>query len=213
MIGGTARLTIIAHSLGTLVSRYYVEKLGGRGRVERLILMGGPHHGVPKAAASLVLGPDLLPFGYLGDRLRDVIATFPASYQILPTYPCTVDQNGKRGELFSDEAWLSDAQRPHMAMAREFRRELGLASSVPTLSVFGYGLKTVTGLSLQRGPKGEWGRVRLDASPSGDSSVPEFSAVLPGSEIHPVQQYHGSLFVDNDVKMRLKLELTRLRSD
>jgi hypothetical protein len=24
-----------------------------------------------------------------------------------------------------------------------------------------------------------------------------------------VQQYHGSLFVDNDVKMRLKLELAR----
>jgi hypothetical protein len=45
--------------------------------------------------------------------------------------------------------------------------------------------------------------------PSGDSTIPEQSAVLPGSEIHPVQQYHGSLFVDNDVKMRLKLELTR----
>jgi hypothetical protein len=98
-------------------------------------------------------------------------------------------------------------------MAREFRRELGMASSVPTLSVFGYGLKTVTGLALQRGPKGEWGRVRLDASPGGDSTIPEVSSVLPGSEIHPVQQYHGSLFVDNDVKMRLKLELTRWRSD
>jgi hypothetical protein len=35
------------------------------------------------------------------------------------------------------------------------------------------------------------------------------SAVLPGSEIHPVQQNHGTLYVDNDVKMRLKLELTR----
>jgi hypothetical protein len=44
---------------------------------------------------------------------------------------------------------------------------------------------------------------------AGDSTIPEHSAVLPGSEIHPVQQYHGSLFVDNDVKMRLKLELTR----
>ena len=206
-------VTIIGHSLGTLVSRYYVEKLGGHSRVERLILMGGPHLGVPQAAASLVLGPNLLPFGYLGDRLRDVIATFPSSYQILPTYPCTVDQNGKRGDLFSDDAWLSDAQRPLIAAAREFRRELGMTSRVPTLSVFGYGLKTVTGLSLQRGPRGEWGRVRLDTVPNGDSTIPEISSVLPGSEIHPVQQYHGSLFVDNDVKMRLKLELTRWRGD
>ncbi|MFZ1404356.1 MAG: hypothetical protein WAW03_14775 [Anaerolineae bacterium] len=27
-------------------------------------------------------------------------------------------------------------------------------------------------------------------------------------EIHPVQQVHGALYVDNDVKIRLKLELT-----
>ncbi len=33
--------------------------------------------------------------------------------------------------------------------------------------------------------------------------------MLERTEIHPVQQYHGSLFVDNDVKMRLKLELTQ----
>jgi hypothetical protein len=31
--------------------------------------------------------------------------------------------------------------------------------------------------------------------------------VLAGSEIHPVQQHHGSLYVDSDVKMRLRLEL------
>jgi hypothetical protein len=39
--------------------------------------------------------------------------------------------------------------------------------------------------------------------------VPESSAILKGSEIHPVRQYHGALYTDNDVKMRLRLELTR----
>lgn len=38
-------VTIIAHSLGTLVSRYYVEKLGGKSRVRRLMLIGGPPPG------------------------------------------------------------------------------------------------------------------------------------------------------------------------
>ena len=34
--------------------------------------------------------------------------------------------------------------------------------------------------------------------------------VLPfGIMGEPLRQYHGSLFVDNNVKMRLKLELTR----
>jgi hypothetical protein len=51
----------------------------------------------------------------------------------------------------------------------------------------------------------------IGVEPSGDSSVPERSAVLPQTEIHPVQQYHGTLFNDNDVKMRLKLELLRDR--
>ncbi len=36
-------ITIIAHSLGTLVSRYYVEMLGGKKKVGRLMLIGGPH--------------------------------------------------------------------------------------------------------------------------------------------------------------------------
>jgi len=42
---------------------------------------------------------------------------------------------------------------------------------------------------------------------NGDGSVPENSAVLEGADFHPVHQLHGPLFVDNDVKMRLRLEL------
>ena len=45
-------------------------------------------------------------------------------------------------------------------------------------------------------------------TPNGDGMIPEMSAVLPGAEIHPVHQHHGSLYVDNDVRMRLKIELT-----
>jgi len=34
---------------GNAVTRYYVERLGGKDVVERIILMGGPHHGTPRA--------------------------------------------------------------------------------------------------------------------------------------------------------------------
>jgi pSer/pThr/pTyr-binding forkhead associated (FHA) protein len=208
-----APLTVIAHSLGTLVSRYYVERLGGQSRVERLILMGGPHQGTPAAVSSLVLGPKVLPFGLMGERLARIAAEFPSAYQILPTYACAVDQDGQALDLLQEEGWLSAAQLPLARAAREFRRELGERSSVPALSVFGYGLRTITGLSLQRSSEAGWGGWAATQTPAGDSSVPEVSAVLPGSEIHPVQQYHGSLFVDNDVKMRLKHELTRPAGD
>ncbi|HBY94736.1 MAG TPA: hypothetical protein DEP84_12385 [Chloroflexi bacterium] len=205
----TPPITLIAHSMGCLVSRYYVERLGGKKKVGRLILLGGPHGGVPKMITTLLLGPDLLPFGLLGDRLREVLASFPCTYQILPTYTCTVDQEGRQINVLTEDLWLAEAQRPFLHAAREFRRELGTRSSVPCVSIFGYGVKTVTGVSVQRDTHGRWHKVDLAVESGGDNIIPETSAVMPGSEIHPVQQYHGTLYVDNDVKMRLKLELTR----
>jgi pSer/pThr/pTyr-binding forkhead associated (FHA) protein len=203
-------VTLIAHNLGTLVSRYYIECLNGKRRVERVILMGGPHKGVPKALSSLLIAPDVLPFGLMGERLRQVLATFYTSYQILPVYPCATNQRGEKVNLFEMDDWLPEVQRPLLAAAREFHRELGNHTSVPAVSIFGYGLKTISGLSYHRNPKGLMGDLVYWQEPIGDSTIPQTSAVLEGTEIHPVQQYHGSLFVDHDVKMRLKLELTRM---
>lgn len=200
-------ITIIAHSLGCLVSRYYVECLNGKEKVGRLILLGGPHFGVPYAITSLHTGPELLPFGMLGERLREVLITFPSMYQILPTYACVDDQTGRYINLLEDEEWLPESQRPLLRIARDFRRELGNICSVPAVSIFGYGIKTVTEISVNRDIKGVWQSAELTVRESGDNRVPEFSGVLPKSEIHPVQQHHGALWIDNDVKMRLKLEL------
>jgi pSer/pThr/pTyr-binding forkhead associated (FHA) protein len=204
-----APLTIIAHSLGTLVTRYYVERLGGKRCVERIILMGGPHHGTPKGLAAILLGPGMLPFGMADERLRAVLATLPSAYQILPTYPCVVDQHGDCIELLEDESWLPEQQRRFLRTARGFRRELGTVSSVPAVSIFGYGLKTKLRATIDRGPDGQWQRVEFTEEAAGDQSVPSGSAVLKDSEIHPVLQEHGSLYVDDDVRMRLKVELTR----
>jgi pSer/pThr/pTyr-binding forkhead associated (FHA) protein len=205
----TGPLTIIAHSLGCLVSRYYVERLGGKKKVERLIMMGGPHHGSPKAISGLLFGRGLLPFGLMGERLRKVLATFPSAYQVLPSYSCVYDQSGQPVDVLSDESWLPEEQLPFLRSARATRRELGSRCAVRSVSVFGYGLKTITNVRVRRDSEGRWEKVDLALEPGGDNTIPERSAVLEGSEIHPVQQYHGALYVDNDVKMRLKLELTR----
>ncbi len=39
------RVHIVAHSLGGLVARYYIQKLGGDARVHTLVTLGTPHHG------------------------------------------------------------------------------------------------------------------------------------------------------------------------
>lgn len=204
-----APLTIVAHSLGTLVTRYYVERLGGKQLVERIILMGGPHYGTPKGLAVILSGPGLLPFGMGDERMRAVLATFPSAYQILPVYPCVIDQNDSYIDVLEDESWLPERQRPFLSAARSFRRELGTVSSVSTVSIFGYGLKTKLRVKIHRRPEGQWQEVDFVEDMAGDQSVPSGSAVLKDSEIHPVLQEHGSLYVDDDVKMRLKVELTR----
>lgn len=205
----TPPITIVAHSLGTLVSRYYIERLGGKHKVGRVVLIGGPHQGTPRIATDLNQGVGLLPFGLFGDRLLDVIKTFPSVYQILPTYPCAIDQNGQPIDLLADEHWLPAEQIPLLRQAREFRAELGTRSSVPAVSVFGYGMETVTDLQVTRAGDGRWSKLDFTARPGGDNRIPEHSAILDGSDVHPVKQGHGSLYVDNDVKARLKVELLR----
>jgi len=47
-IGG-GRIDLVAHSLGGLVARCYLQLLGGARRVDRLITLGTPHHGTHAA--------------------------------------------------------------------------------------------------------------------------------------------------------------------
>jgi hypothetical protein len=79
---------------------------------------------------------------------------------------------------------------------------------VPALCVFGYGLKTVVKIIVDSRDARGWKKVRFVSECCGDGRVPETSAFLAGTDIHPVQQYHGALWADPDVMMRLKLELT-----
>ena len=202
-------ITIIAHSLGCLLSRYYVERLGGRKKVGRLVLMGGPHSGAPHAFAAMVEGVNLFPLGVLDRTLRDVLATWPSTYQLLPDYPCVATSAGTPLDILGNGSWLPEPRRKLLAVTRELRTELGTRSSVPTVCIFGYGLKTITKVRFECDANGLCRSISSLSEPAGDGTVPESSACMEGTEIHPVRQYHGVMFVDSDVKKRLKLELMR----
>ena len=204
----SAPITIIAHSMGCLIARYYIERLGGKRRVERVVLLGGPHFGTPYAFAGLLSGPKLLPLGMMDVRWRERLATFPSWYQILPTYHC-VSHGDAPLDVLTDDSWIPERHRPLLHGAHRFRQELGTHSSVPAVCVFGYGTRTIVGASVDRLAGGEITNTSFRFDEGGDGMIPQHSAILPGAEIHPVRQQHGSLYVDDDVRMRLKLELTR----
>lgn len=47
---GGGRIDLIAHSMGGLVARFYLQQLGGERRVDRLITLGTPHRGTHAAS-------------------------------------------------------------------------------------------------------------------------------------------------------------------
>lgn len=46
---GYERIHVIGHSLGGLIARYYVQRLGGDARVHTCVTLGSPHHGTQAA--------------------------------------------------------------------------------------------------------------------------------------------------------------------
>lgn len=47
--GPKEKFSIVAFSMGGLVSRYYLQELGGASRCENLVTISSPHHGTPLA--------------------------------------------------------------------------------------------------------------------------------------------------------------------
>ena len=48
-VTGATKVDIITHSMGTLSARYYVRNLGGDGKVDALVSLGGANHGTATA--------------------------------------------------------------------------------------------------------------------------------------------------------------------
>lgn len=83
---GGGRIDLVAHSMGGLVSRFYLQQLGGARRVDRLITLGTPHHGshaanfIPSALVRQLLpgGPFLNHLNALpepdGVRVTSIVA-------------------------------------------------------------------------------------------------------------------------------------------
>lgn len=51
---GLGRISIIAHSMGGLISRYFVQRLEGTQQVKVLVTLGSPHNGTPTAYVAAV---------------------------------------------------------------------------------------------------------------------------------------------------------------
>lgn len=76
-----AKVILIAHSMGGLVARYYLERLDGWKDCRALVTLGTPHRGSLNALDSLVNSHSL---GFA--NLTNLIRSFTSVYQLLPIY-------------------------------------------------------------------------------------------------------------------------------
>ena len=89
-----AKLVLIGHSMGGLVSRYFLECLDGAKDTRMLITFGTPYRGSLRALDFLANGftKRIGPFKLLD--LSAFVSSLPSIYQLLPIYPCVSSGSG-----------------------------------------------------------------------------------------------------------------------
>ncbi len=110
-------LSIVGHSKGGLIGRYYVKRLGGHQRVRSLITLGTPHNGTPFAYVGIAtVGVfaksvwQMTPMSPFIRRLK--IGAFPANVRFVSIYskadrfspfPCCILENAGQPNLRNAE--------------------------------------------------------------------------------------------------------------
>ncbi len=205
-VGSDRKVTLVAHSMGGLVSRAYFARhpRDAEKRVKRLVMLGTPNFGATNAIETLFSGNSLMATVnklHKDNAMIDVVRSMPGVYNLLPAPPDTFP--GGRGypvnwDVYDAAVWnLSGIQQKHLDGTRKFYQMLGKSDpQVPMVEIAGCHLETLVGLDGAAGgaqkivlqPK----RVDQGAG-SGDGTVPLWSALLPGADIYYVQEKHSDM--------------------
>lgn len=214
-----ARAILLAHSLGGLVARYWLEVLEGWRDCRALVTFGTPHRGSPKA------------IGYLANGYKPAIASLTAVvrnctavYQLLPIYPMILTDRGAvrvaEGPPIRnvDSRKAVDALKFHREIEKGVQARLD-GQSYTLLPIVGTGQATPQSATLC----GE-GLVSSDRLPEkfdplwchGDGTVPYASAIPIEMSSEPrlgyICEQHGSIQTNHQVLDYLRSFLTRTQT-
>ncbi|MGC5796154.1 lipase/acyltransferase domain-containing protein [Sphingomonas sp. NFX23] len=181
-----ARIVFVAHSMGGLVARHYIECLEGWKLTRRLVSLGTPYRGSLNALGCLVNGYSK-GIGPVHVNATEPLRTFTSVYQLLPTYPCIEVE----GELLR----VQDVDLPNIdhrcVDAAAFHNET-TAAATANLGVTGYSPDYLSCLVSSRQPTYQSARptargVELieticGENAGGDGTVPAPSAVPVGTD-------------------------------
>jgi hypothetical protein len=198
-----AKLILIGHSMGGIVSRYFLECLEGWKVTRALVTFGTPYRGSLNALDGLSNG---VKKGWLD--LSDLVRELTAMYQLLPIYPCYDPGDGKLMRV-GETAGIPQVDPRKAASALAFHREIEAAvASHEKLTDYQdarYDIYPVVGVAQQTALSArlEDGKVVMletydGEALGGDGTVPRVSAIPielsgnPTSAMYAGTQ-HGSL--------------------
>lgn len=202
-------ITFLAHSMGGLVCRFLIES--GRytnqpfyALIKRLITLGTPHRGAPKALMQLEgeesnLGLSGIDIKTLGNDPR-----FPALFELVgPEDSAFTLERGLRGELPNVISHFDDRiqndlgmHAENVAAARSFWGGLDTAAKpdfVAYMCVLGSSLETI--VRNEKAP-GLSDLIAIKRRDGGDGTVPAASAGLPDFPHLFSRKSHASIFED-----------------
>lgn len=194
-----AQLILIAHSMGGLVSRYFLEVLGGWNHTRMLITLGTPYRGAVEPMRCLTNGVHT-GLGIFGPNLTGLVRSFPSVYQLMATWPCIDDGNGGMVRPHEYDA-LPNLDPTMKADAARFHKEITEAVATnrksPRWEENGYKIHPIVGISqktLQTARMGEGPYIEVSERiggkrPGGDGSVSRYSAMPRELDVSMASMY------------------------
>lgn len=214
--GADAEISILGHSMGGLVSRYYLESghfntRPGFSRVRRLLTLGTPHNGAA-LALPMILGYQKQLF-LSKDQVLQAASDprYPAAYQLLPPSSEPFAWNGDVGKSLGDIYDRAVGQQlglvaANLAAAQRFRAGLDFARRPADVRYFCFaGTRQTTATHVLLRPVSA-GRLRPDAvedEDGGDGTVPTWSAFLPALQRQFVGGKHSTIYQNAQLKQVL----------
>jgi pimeloyl-ACP methyl ester carboxylesterase len=218
-----ARLVLLGHSMGGLVSRYFLECLEGWKDTRMLVTFVTPYRGSPNALDGLANGLKKGPL----DLLR-LARQLTAIYQLLPVYRCYDPGDGTLVRV-GETSGIPNLDAAKAAAALAFHREIESAvetnRALPAYQSNGYRISPVVGIAqktFQSGRRDGDGVAMLTSyegkDSGGDGTVPRVSAIPIELSDRPEQAMfagtkHGSLQNADAVIQQLTGVLTGLDLD
>jgi pimeloyl-ACP methyl ester carboxylesterase len=206
-----AKVVFICHSMGGLVARWYLDRLGGAEIARVLVTLGTPHRGAAKTVDQLINGvrKGAGPFKL---NLTRFARSLPSSYQLLPEYACIKAGPGELKKTTQVELPIVDKEL--VADGMRFHEELDAegAMSYPLIPVVGIGQPTPTSVELDDDQVVI--HTTIDGvDKGGDGTVPRLAArpnemLETNPAIRGVGEGHGLLAAHRSVTDQLDFVLT-----